>query len=343
MSKFVALKYKTYWITLQQQPKYKLMKVQCLFFTICILVITGCSRDADQFAKEESTDTLGDLVSTSSAQAQLEINNKSNDFEVELWEALRSKVTPPGSPPSGNLHHIDSPVASTGKSIHTHEVPINCTNDPTCTTPCLNPGEWEFRASLEYRESENSTGTVIHSNIVNVNILYPEVAHILTNLDSDFSQIKSDMESLWQQTKDLASSSGVYEMGFSIYVETDMTGRVDFIVDNITTSRLFRCGEEPTIKIPNTEHNYESYQYDGDRFLVTYFHTHPPHTYCTTPCRPTHASPADLDNAETKKTPGILMDYDVSSLCYDHNKDIDYKILSFGSYERREYIPSSNN
>src|SRR5690606_38100822 len=305
------------------------MKVQHLFFTICILVITGCSRDADQFAQEESAETLGDLVSTSSGQGQLEINNKSNDFEVELWEGLRFKVTPPGSPPSGNLHHIDYRVARKGKSIDTHGVPINCTNDPTCETPCLNPGEWEFRASLEYRESENSTRTVIHSNIVKVNILYPQVAHILSNLNFTFSHIKSDMESLWQQTKDAASSSGVYEFGFFIFVETDMTGRVDFSTGAITPGSLFPCGQQANITINDFENNYEAYQEDGDKFIVAAFHPHPPQKYCAG-CRDTTPSDDDYNSAATKKIPGILMDYNISSLCYGHNIDMSYKFDPIG-------------
>lgn len=148
------------------------------------------------------------------------------------------------------------------------------------------------------------------------------------------------MESLWQQTKDAASSSGVYEFGFFIFVETDMTGRVDFSTGATTQGARFPCGQEAKINIQDYENNFEAYQKDGDKFIVASFHTHPPQKYCAG-CRDTTPSSDDYNTAATKKTPGILMDYSVSSLCYDHNIDLSYKIDPIGPPDRRIYIPTN--
>lgn len=90
--------------------------------------------------------------------------------------------------------------------------------------------------------------------------------------------IQTEMDNLWQATKDAASSSGMNEKGFFIYVNTQNVNSYHSLVYQIVTVKngpTVVCGETASIIPGTTSEVYPQNFMDGGIFAVAIFHTHP--------------------------------------------------------------------
>jgi hypothetical protein len=162
----------------------------------------------------------------------------------------------------------------------------------------LKPGKWDLKASVTL-----SNGKIIYSDLESIEIQYPDINTVKSN-----SIVQSNMNSIWQATKNAASPSGRSERGFWIYANTSVMS--------------YECGA--TITGPNTvgcvntsaslnpgiySEMPSSSPVTGGKYAVAFFHTHTPLTYCTEGVRPVGPSPADISWGASYGIPGIVYDY----------------------------------
>jgi hypothetical protein len=168
----------------------------------------------------------------------------------------------------------------------------------TCNEKSKKPGKWQIKAIVTL-----SSGASINSNTVEVTVQYPDVSTIKKN-----STVSTKMSTVWTQTKNAASASGVMEKGFAIFANTaTMTYECGTTINGTSLSA---CYTEGSIYISGNE-SASSSPIVGGKYLVADFHAHPPLTYCNDNAkfRPVGPSAEDISVANSSNTPGLVYDY----------------------------------
>jgi hypothetical protein len=200
---------------------------------------------------------------------------------------------------SANISNVTFEIGNTNDFESTHFILQNGMST-LCNERAKKAGKWTIRAVVSIIAGLNIH--VIKSNIIDVTVQYPSVSTIRAN-----EIVSTKMASVWQETKNAASSSGRMEKGFAIYVNTTtMSYECGTTVNGPTASS---CDVTGSVSV-NSAESSQSSPIAGAKYLVALFHTHTPLTYCpNTKARPTGPSSTDIQTANTRNTPGILYDY----------------------------------
>lgn len=84
------------------------------------------------------------------------------------------------------------------------------------------PGTWDIRAWIQYPNN-----ITVYSNVVTLTVNFRPISELSAHYN-----IQTEMDNLWQATKDAASSSGMNEKGFFIYVNTQNVNSYHSLVSN---------------------------------------------------------------------------------------------------------------
>ncbi len=202
---------------------------------------------------------------------------------------------------------------------------LDC-NDIWCSNVlAAQAGEWDIRAYIRYNHPTYGY-QFVYSNVVTLEIFYPEVDNIKVD-----PTIVSEMEDAWNAAVNASGPGNLEERGFSIYGNTT-SGSLVYEVKYGNPSP--GGSSEETEIIINYTGESKVYPRNGVKFSVAWFHTHPPHRWCTGCRRTGIPSPEDNTISTNKKIPGILMDYKEFSLCYDHDLDLNTGLKTFGPGRR---------
>jgi hypothetical protein len=169
----------------------------------------------------------------------------------------------------------------------------------TCTTKRVKqPGHWKIRAVV----CTDSYSVI--TNIIEVIVEYPDITTIESNIT-----LTNRMNSVWQETKNAASSSGRRERGFWIYANTASMSYeygTTILGPNVTG-----CTGTNASIVPGTPgEGLSTNPTQSGKHPIAFFHTHTPLTYCPNDTyRQTGPSPADILSANDTNVPGILYDY----------------------------------
>ena len=176
----------------------------------------------------------------------------------------------------------------------------------SCNEQSKKAGTWDVHAKVTL-----ANGKSLISNTEQVVVQYPDVNTIMAD-----GIVSNGMASVWQQTKNAASSSGRSEFGFWIFANT--TSMAYECGTTISGPSVFgsNCVGTGASIVPGAPGESPSISpIVGGKYAVAFFHTHTPLTYCTSGFRPTGPSPGDTSY---NTVPGILYDYTAVSH-YDPN------------------------
>jgi hypothetical protein len=200
-----------------------------------------------------------------------------------------------------------------------------------CSVRAITPGEWFVRATITLSD------TVIISNTLSVDVTYPTVDEIMDN-----TTVISQMESVWQDTKNFASVTSVREEAFWIYLNT-ISMSYEFGETVLGYTNLNYCNEISQLAMPLYSEVQSSSPLVGGKYAVAWFHTHTPKTYCADyyPLREVGAS--DTDKNSFPDFPGLLYDYQ-GEIYYGkryvypgHILNASAQVTPFGPYRRSNY------
>lgn len=194
---------------------------------------------------------------------------------------------------------------------------------PECSVTALNPGEWFVRAIITL------TDTVIITNTLIVDVLYPDVYKIRDN-----PIVRSQMESVWQETKN-AAVSGRSERGFWIFVNTS---NMTFEFGETFVGLSFQCGVLANLEFTYPTDIPSNSPLVGGKYAVCFFHSHPPLTFC--PGFIKGVGPSTGDTNAIPDFPGLVYDYigvyenGLYQLIGGHNINDAADVYIYGLYRR---------
>jgi len=195
---------------------------------------------------------------------------------------------------------------------------------PHCSSMAITPGEWSVRAIITLAD------TIIISNTLSVDVLYPDVYDIKDN-----PTVISQMESVWQQTKDSASALGRSERGFWIYLNTSNS---TYEFGNIIEGHAVQCGTRAKLEFNSAIDSPSNSPIVGGKYAVCFFHAHTPITFCEGYLK--GVGPSDGDANSIPNFPGLVYDYigtyenGTYNLVGGHNINDAANIYTYGSYRR---------
>ena len=189
------------------------------------------------------------------------------------------------------------------------------------------PGFWHLKAVVLY------DGLTFYSDVLEIEIWFPSTY----DMEQD-TYLASEMESLWQETLDAASSTSRREMGFWIYAYVDNNGLEFEIGDEEEGPQITGCvgtngsiaPGSPDVELPSAPDDTEV------KFYVGYFHTHTTLHYCSSGSRDTGLSDGDEDYASNNTIPILLYDYSASIIYAGHDLDDPYELYYTDQVEKRE-------
>ena len=195
-----------------------------------------------------------------------------------------------------------------------------------------NPGLWQVRARVDGGGAE-----IVISDMIEVEERYPTGYDIIEN-----DAIKSQLDSLWEETKRLASPSGRQELGCWIYIDTESRSYFcgETIYGRKVPNELETHGSTPLLKPDLTKIKDSDLPNAGIVDAVAFFHTHTPLTYIKEKGgRPVGPSLKDDSLANADRFVGLVYDYyttDGELLQTGHTLNASAGIRVFG-ITRKEY------
>ena len=230
---------------------------------------------------------------------------------------LKATLSAPGTITlmnSYNLHVNLSPngsIASVEYYIRSNKI-SSCTGT-SCNEPARKSGSWDIYAKV----TPTGGGPPLISNAVRVTVQYPDVNTIISD-----GTVSGNMSSVWQQTKNAASSSGRQEFGFWIFANTNGSSiayECGTTIPGTFVSGNTCVGTAASVApgIPGETHS--SSPVTGGKYAVAFFHTHTPMTYCASGARQTGPSGSDISYVNSQNIPGILYDYIAIGTYQDQN------------------------
>lgn len=320
----------------------KILKLSLL--GIILFVLASCSNDFLNI-NDTTTEKLENIsfnTYNEHFEATLEINSMTSKQTLELWESMNIglEISPKSSGGDPNTYSdLRYQIVRRGESFTT--TPDSgpeihpCHNNKNCLRKPMQPGEWDIRAIIVYPDTSELGAQTVYSNIVEVDVLYPDIDNILSHHD-----IKTAMDSIWDASIDNADSTGHREFGFAAYAVVDHTGTVEYVAKMAPPGTKVSCPSRAKVNVP-FDPDYPTYNANGGWFVIAWFHTHPPHTWCEG-CRDTEPSDEDEAISNDRKMPGVLLDFPQNEVCTDHSVDVGYKEIKIGSATRRTYTDFGN-
>lgn len=307
------------------------------------LTVVSCSNnflEADKI--EENHLGIADFNTSSEYneyyEATLKINSSESKQTLELWESMDIDLDIVVKGAGGNPDTYSDlryqivrkgfsfpSTPGSGAEIHP------CQYNKECPRYPMQPGEWEIRAVIVYPDTSEFGAQTVYSNVVEVDVLYPKIDDIL----GDYG-VQNAMNDIWDRTITNADSIyGHQEFGFLVFAQVDVNGQVEYEVGTIEEGTKVKCPARAEISMSFVPDNVD-YSVSGGRYVLAWFHTHPPHRWCSE-CRDAEPSGIDETTSASNRMPGVLLDFDVvEDVCEGHELDIGYKVVKFG-YDRREY------
>jgi hypothetical protein len=124
------------------------------------------------------------------------------------------------------------------------------------------------------------------------------------------SQVQSQMDNAWAETKAAASATGRREQGFVVYLNSYSSV---YQCEPAFYGQVVQCGTTAGVDlIANYDVSDDDPTYGG-KYAVALFHTHTPLTYCTNPPALRLVGPSSTDISSSyliySGVPGMVYDY----------------------------------
>ena len=249
-------------------------------FSFLTTILLSCSREMEQTYPVEDT-LIKSLSFTPNEyyEAELEINNESSLVEVPLGDSftasveLSKKRSDSGDP--RNHEKLDFYITPRGDTDENHWQRFDETYDTIGNKRerniyALHPGEWDMHVVVSYHDTSENGAQTVYSNVVQLNVPYPKVDEFIQE-----PGIAAEMHNAWNETISQANALGVIEIAFLIYAVTESDGSLYYEIGTVEEGDRLPC-KNAKVTFFWDENNYYAYQFEGDKYIVAWFHTHPP-------------------------------------------------------------------
>jgi hypothetical protein len=210
----------------------------------------------------------------------------------------------------------------------------------SCHELARKPGYYKLKVAVKF-----SNGTTFNTSEKDIEVQFPDIAAIQNN-----AAVSAAMSTVWQETKNAASSSGRSERCFWIYANTEGSNLTFEPGATVSGANISGCiGTSASVSPGSSSGNERAgTPLIGGKYWVAMFHTHTPLTYCPSNAqRQTGPSLSDISYSNTGTgIPCLLYDYtggyvygvNGDAITGGHNLNASAQIYTFGS-SRRINIP----